>query len=110
MKIELNVAKVAKRIGDRTRSIQPILDNQVMKDSNYYIPFDTGTLSGSVIRATSLGSGIVEWNTPYAKKMYYGVDFNFSKDSNPNARAKWFEEAKSKRMKEWEKIINANYQ
>ena len=109
MRIELDVAKVAKRLGDRLKDVQHILDNQVMKDSNYYAPMDTGTLMASVITATKLGSGTIEWNTPYAHKLYYGVNYNFSKDSNPHARAKWFEEAKAKNMRNWEKIINANY-
>ena len=28
---------------------------------------------------------------------------------NPNARYKWFEAAKASKLKEWEKIINAEY-
>ena len=127
--VNLNIPKVASKLSGYMRSLQPILDMQVLKDSNFYAPMDTGNLMSSVITGTyfknptkanidsilqsgrmsvTAGMGKLVWNAPYAKKMYYGVNYNFSKDSNPNARAKWFEEAKSKNLKAWEKILNAD--
>ena len=129
MTIDFNVAKIASKIKSHIGTLQPVLDMQVMKDSNYYAPMDTGNLQASAITGTyfehptkaltmpilqsgqmsvNAGKGKVVWNTPYAKKMYYGVGYNFSKYSNPNAQAKWFDEAKAKKMKEWEKILNSN--
>ena len=108
MTIDFNVAKIATKIKAHISTLQPILDMQVLKDSNYYAPMDTGNLMSSGITGSNIGSGQLLWTAPYAKKMYYGVGYNFSKDSNPNARAKWFEEAKAKKMKEWEKILNAH--
>jgi len=108
MTIDFNVAKIASKIKAHIGTLQPILDMQVLKDSNLYAPMDTGNLMSSGITGSKIGSGQLLWTAPYAKKMYYGVGYNFSKDSNPNARAKWFEEAKAKKMKEWEKILNAN--
>jgi hypothetical protein len=29
--------------------------------------------------------------TPYARRLYYNPEYDFSKDENPNARGKWFE-------------------
>ena len=29
--------------------------------------------------------------TPYARRLYYHPEYDFSKDENPNARGKWFE-------------------
>ena len=108
MTIDFNVAKIATKIKAHIGTLQPILDMQVLEDSNLYAPMDTGNLMSSGITGSKIGSGQLLWTAPYAKKMYYGVGYNFSKDSNPNARAKWFEEAKAKKMKEWEKILNAN--
>jgi len=129
MTIDFNVAKIASKIKSHIVTLQPILDTQVLKDSNYYAPMDTGNLQASAITGTyfehptkaltmpilqsgqmsvTAGKGKVVWNTPYAKKMYYGVGYNFSKDSNTNAQAKWFEKAKATKIGNWRKIINAN--
>ena len=129
MTIDFNVAKIASKIKAHIGTLQPVLDMQVMKDSNYYAPMDTGNLQASAITGTyfehptkaltmpilqsgqmsvTAGKGKVVWNTPYAKKMYYGVGYNFSKDSNTNAQAKWFEKAKATKIGNWRKIINAN--
>jgi len=129
MTIDFNVAKIATKLKAHISTLQPILDMQVLKDSNYYAPMDTGNLQASAITGTyfehptkaltipilqsgqmsvTAGKGKVVWNTPYAKKMYYGVGYNFSKDSNPNAQAKWFEKAKATKIGNWRKIINAH--
>ena len=82
------------------------LDAQVLTDSNYYCPLKTGTLQKSGIINTVLGSGLVVWKTPYARAQYYGVNFDRSKDPNPNACAKRFEAAKARKVKQWEKLVN----
>lgn len=82
------------------------LDAQVLTDSNYYCPLKTGTLQKSAQINTVLGSGLVKWRTPYARAQYYGVNFDRSKDPNPNACAKWFEAAKARKSKDWEKLVN----
>lgn len=80
---------------------QKIIDQQVVKDGNFYVPKDTGNLEGSGIRATVMGSGRVAWETPYARRLYYNPQYNFSTDSNPNAQGLWFEAAKSRHREEW---------
>lgn len=82
------------------------LDAQVMADSNFYCPLKTGTLQKSAIINTVLGSGLVVWKAPYARAQYYGEHFDHSQQHNPNACAKWFEAAKARKSKEWEKIVN----
>jgi Minor capsid protein len=73
---------------------QYMLDNQVLKDSNYYAPQDQRFLIKSSILHSDLGNGKIVWQTPYAKRLYYNPQYNFSKDKNPNARGLWFEYAK----------------
>jgi len=85
---------------------QPALDAQVLKDSNFYIPKDEGTLEASGVIASKIGSGRIEWNTPYAREQYYERP-NKSTDTNPNARMKWFEVAKAAYLDLWLKIAGA---
>lgn len=80
------------------------LDQQVAKDSNFFVPKDTSALEGSVISSSNFGSGVISWSTPYARRLYYGTNFKFSKDKNPNASALWFERAKAMRKRKWVEI------
>lgn len=82
------------------------LDAQVLADSNYYVPLKTSTLQKSAIINTVIGSGEIVWRTDYARRQYYGVNFDHSKSGNPNACAKWFEAAKAHKLKDWEKLVN----
>lgn len=82
------------------------LDQQVITDSNYYVPLKTSTLQKSAIINTVLGSGEVVWRTDYARRQYYGVNFDHSKQSNPNACARWFEAAKARKMEQWRKLVD----
>jgi hypothetical protein len=79
---------------------QTALDVQVVKDSNYFCPVDEGTLQRSALTASRFGSGEVQWDIPYAHAQYWGLP-NKSKDINPNARMKWFEEANTLYAKDW---------
>ena len=97
------------RISAAVHKAQMKLDQQVITDSNFYCPkraAQGGTLQNSAIINTVLGSGLVKWRTPYARAQYYGINFDRSKDPNPNACAKWFEAAKARKMKDWEKSVN----
>ena len=89
-----------------TKTAQQKLDAVVLQDSNYYVPKDTGKLEESGILNTVIGSGEVIWRTPYARAQYYGTAFSHLKQRNPNACAKWFEAAKARFMKKWEKLVN----
>lgn len=106
MKLELDLNKLKRKIEKRTNKAQFFLDQQVIKDSNYYAPEDTGNLQDRAIIAS--GGGEVKWDSIYAARQYY-EDNNKSKDRNPNASMKWFEVAKSKNLKEWEKVANDKY-
>lgn len=106
VKANFRDAETKARISAAIHRAQMRLDQQVITDSNYYCPLKTGTLQKSAIINTVIGSGLVKWRTPYARRQYYGVNFDRSKDPNPNACAKWFETAKARKSKDWEKLVN----
>jgi len=85
------------------------LDNDVLKDSNYFIPKDTGELERSSIRSSEIGKGRLFWNTKYARRLYYNPQYNFSKDVSPNARGLWFEAAKSQKRPGWIRRLKQKY-
>jgi hypothetical protein len=85
------------------------LDQQVLKDSNFYIPKKETLLEKSGILHSRIGQGHIEWRTPYARRLYYNPQYNFSKDVNPNAQGMWFEVAKSLHKKEWAETAGVSY-
>lgn len=52
--------------------VQKYIDSEVLRLSDPYVPFDTGNLKKSGQRATEIGSGVVQYNAPYARYQYYG--------------------------------------
>lgn len=57
------------------------------------LPFDTGQLQGSVFADVSSirkGRASVVTNTPYARRLYYHPEYNFSKADNPRAGGEWY--------------------
>lgn len=99
IKLELNNPKG--RIEKSMERGQKILDDKVLKDSNFYIPADTWNARDSGTMHTKIGSGQVVWQTPYIREIYYNPNKNFSKDKNPNAQGLWFEVAKAEKLKDW---------
>lgn len=108
VEVDFDVSSTNKRISGRIDKTQAFLDLLIMKDSNKYVPQDVGSLQDSVILYSNLGSGLLIWNTEYAKKQYYKFP-NKSKDKNPNASMMWFEKAKLSRKKAWLKFAQERY-
>ena len=104
--LTLDAPGIKRKVANNLFFVQQVLDERIAADSNYFCPKDTGGLQGSVLPVQ--GTGILEWNTPYAKAQYYGLP-NKSTDSNPNASMKWFESAKSRKLKEWVRLANETY-
>ena len=104
-KVTFDEAALMRRFHDGASKAQKKLDAQVVADSNFYCPLKTGTLQRSATIGSVIGSGTVRWVTPYARRQYYGVGFDRSKDPNPNATAKWFEAAKARKQEQWRRLV-----
>jgi hypothetical protein len=102
---QVDTGMIESKVLEATKKAQFALDQQVLKDSNYFIPKDTGELERSSIRFSKLGEGHIEWNTIYARRLYYNPHYNFSHDINPNAMGLWFEEAKARNVVDWTRIV-----
>ncbi|MDO4541493.1 MAG: minor capsid protein [Bacillota bacterium] len=77
----------------KLNSVQAWIDNEVLRRCDPLVPFKTGMLKKSGILFTDVGSGTVEYNTPYASALYYGEGFSFS--GAPQRGAYWFERMKN---------------
>lgn len=105
-KVSFNAAALRERFAKKIHRAQMKLDVQIVNDSNYYCPKLNNILQPSAVKDTVAGSGKVRWTVDYARRQYYGEHFDHSKSRNPNATAKWFESAKARKVKQWEKLVD----
>lgn len=50
---------------------QKVVDSEVIRRTDPYVPFRTGQLKHSGISGTVIGSGEIRYTAPYAKRQYY---------------------------------------
>lgn len=48
-----------------------------------------GTLKKSKSHGVKNGKGFISWNTPYARRLYFHPEYNFSKLEHANAQGLW---------------------
>lgn len=71
---------------------QEFVDLSVLRYSDPYTPKRTGVLIASGKLGTTIGSGVVRYIAPYARRLYYNPQYNFN--GAPQRGAKWFERMK----------------
>ena len=99
------------KIVERTVEMSiPKVSSEFLTDSNYYIPFREGDLKRSSINFSDFNKGKLVWQTPYARRLFYNPQYNFSKDANPNARGLWAEYAKSQNKDKYKDITNEQFE
>lgn len=101
---EENIKYMQSQLQKQKDAIVPIIANEFLKDANYYVPFDTGSLEKSSILNSQVSKGILIWKTPYAERLWHGYKYKFSKDSNTNATYEWAEKAKIKHANKYKKM------
>lgn len=103
--------------------VQKFIDSECIRLMAQYTPMQNGMLQKSVTLGTRIGSGIIFYNSPYARYQYYGKlmvssvtgsawarsgetkvltgkDLNYSKKKHPNAQRRWFETMKTNHKKQ----------
>ena len=71
------------------KNAQEYVDNAVLRYCDPLVPFRSGVLKKSGTLMTVIGNGLVEYKTPYARKMYYG------NKSSGQRGGYWFERMKA---------------
>ena len=104
-KISINGNVIKSNIEEQAHKTQAGLDSLILSDSNYFCPIKTGKLQQSAIINSRIGSGVLIWRTPYARRQYY--DYHKPPyQPNPNACGKWFEAAKARWFEKWVRFVN----
>lgn len=95
IKITINKSKVARINRKAQRAFE--LTARVLQDDireEQVIPRDIGTLQGEAFfvddSESSQGEIRLVHQTPYARRLYYHPEYNFSHRENANAQGMWF--------------------
>lgn len=78
--------------------VQKLIDSEVLKRCEPYVPKRSGALIRSGARATKIGSGTVTYDESYAAYQYYGVSANgkaLKYNGAPMRGSFWFERMKA---------------
>lgn len=78
--------------------VQKFIDSECLRLCDRKIPKDNGVLIQSGIINTQIGSGKVQWKTPYARRLYYHPEYNFNQ--SPERGAYWFDRMKTQYKKQ----------
>ena len=107
---------IDKKIAEAATRRSAWLANEVLKDTDPYVPALTGSLAG---RSHTEGDMVV-YPGPYARYLYYGKvmagpkygpkyatdkDLVYTKNMHPNAQSHWFEASKAQNLKKWLKGV-----
>lgn len=77
--------------------VQRFIDSEVLRLCEPYVPRDQGILIDSGVSNTEIGSGVVSYDTPYARRWYYEpAQFQGA----PKRGNYWFERMKNEGGKE----------
>ena len=94
-KLVWNDSRIQKERRNNFIAAQKSVDRNVLRFSDRFVPMDTGVLKKSGTLGTVIGSGLVQYVAPYAKKQYYhGREPGTSKTGADRGRY-WFERMKS---------------
>jgi hypothetical protein len=100
--VEINEAYLLGKYGDRIERAQAFLDSEVLRQSNPFVPFVQGTLANTAVIEKP---GEIVYVQPYARAMYYGDNFNFTKSFHPDAGPRWTDRAKAIHLPDWKRGV-----
>lgn len=88
----------------RIQQTKTIVANQILKDSDRFVPSDG---KGALRASGHASGGSAIWNTVYARAHYYGTNgiVTFRKYTTAGTGSKWTEKAEKAHMPQWEQVV-----
>ena len=69
--------ELQQRVGPMSAA-QKFIDSEFIRTTDPYVPFQTGALKTSAELSTAGGTGLIIYNTPYARRMWEHPEYNFN--------------------------------
>ena len=100
VRVEVNGNAIQAKLDNSWHNGLEQLSTQILRDCNEFCKMDTGALIMSSYIHSRLAEGILIWQTPYARRQYYGIQTAYT-DQNPQAQWRWCEAAKQQFGADW---------
>lgn len=100
MRVDIDEPRLRARLLTVVEKAQAVLDQQVIADTDPFVPMDQGTLKDSVKSGSDIGKGQLKYDTPYAAAQYYGLPHK-SAAKHVAATMRWFEASKAVNKAKW---------
>lgn len=101
--VEINLDGVKRKLNEAAiKQGRYALANQAMADMNQFVPADEFTLRQTGHVGVAMDGSSVNWNTPYAARMFYMYMYNYT---TPGTGPRWDLKAKSAFMSYWIKAF-----
>lgn len=100
--IKLDTAKISRLQAVSKQAFEMTVE-AVLTDikTSQVVPKDTGALEDSAYTEIKNNVGMIIFDTPYARRMYWHPEYNFRHDKNPNAKGLWMEDYLTGEKKQW---------
>ncbi|WP_352420734.1 hypothetical protein [Proteiniborus sp.] len=106
MKIKLNVQlnqTNIKKIQEAAIKALPLTMEAMKTEINnmQVVPKETGDLERSAEVTAEDNKGVLSYNRPQARRLYYHPEYDFRTDKNPNAQGRWLDSFIHGDKKKW---------
>lgn len=110
------LVEINEKLSDFADKSEVWLANEVLKDTDPFVPALTGSLS----QRSHIEGDTIIYPGPYARYLYYGKvmkgpkygpkyatdkDLVYTKSVHPNAQSHWFEASKAENLQKWIKGV-----
>lgn len=94
LKMEWNPS-FSKKWDNKYNRAQALMDSEVLRLCEPYVPMITGILKQSGTLGTKIGTGLVSWIAVYAQRVYYQPNETIGRHTGPLRGKLWFERMKA---------------
>ena len=94
-----------KSLEKATEKARYLVSEQVLADCNRHARRDTGELIRSSRMYSDTRAGVLVWDTPYAKRVYFEGVPNTTTNHNPEAVLMWCDYAYDRYHEDWQGIV-----
>lgn len=101
-------SRMAKAVRERKPELMRYIGLQILEDCNIYAREMSRTMiNTSFSDVDGRGNAILEWNTPYAAKVYWTGEPRT--EENPHASLRWCEVARNRHGREWKELVGSAF-
>ncbi|ENK7777629.1 minor capsid protein [Listeria monocytogenes] len=98
IKVRVDLSKAKGSVKKAKERGQFALINQAAADIALYVPFLSGDLSNQYV---IINDKEIMWTSIYARRLYNGINFNFTLTHHPLAGPEWDQRAKVDKLESW---------